>query len=86
MTAGSSPDPQFHALLEVVEGLRQEVKALQVTVQNMQVAQRGVDSRVIEGKNLSRAGANVDKMAKRVCWECGCNRHLRRDCPYVQGN
>lgn len=21
-----------------------------------------------------------------ACWECGCDRHLRRDCPYVQGN
>ena len=20
------------------------------------------------------------------CWECGCNRHIRRDCPYLQGN
>lgn len=48
-----SPDPQFHALLEVVEGLRQDVKALPVTVQNMQSAQRRLESRIAEGRMLS---------------------------------
>lgn len=22
----------------------------------------------------------------RTCWECGCDRHIRSQCPYVQGN
>lgn len=35
--------------------------------------------------NRGRGRRTFDTPA-RTCWECGCNRHLRRDCPYVQRN
>lgn len=34
--------------------------------------------------NRGRGRPTAD--GNRVCWECGCNRHIRSQCPYVQGN
>lgn len=31
-------------------------------------------------------GRPTSDVLSRACWECGCNRHLHRDCLYVQGN
>ena len=86
----STSDEKIESLLGVVEGLRQEVKSLQSTVQAM-----GQPSKI--GSTHTQAapvpfGHSVQTPFKqgaersRGCWECGCTRHIRRDCPYLQGN
>ncbi len=73
-------------LLETVESLRQEVRTLQVTVQNLTKTQvnnassfRAPSHSVLQGFSRGQKGCGD------VCWECGCERHLRKECPYVQG-
>ncbi|KAL7880306.1 hypothetical protein SRHO_G00025600, partial [Serrasalmus rhombeus] len=72
-------DSQMHTLLGVVEGLRQDVKTLQNTVKNLQ-------SRVGESFESSKTIVGERAPERGVCWECGCNRHIKRDCPYLKGN
>lgn len=91
--AGS--EEQMGVLLGVVEELRQEVRSLQSTVKTMQSAQKGQNPpNPTENPDGDRRGnvaprAVTSRGFREVggsCWECGCNRHLRRDCPYLQGN
>lgn len=91
----SKVDERLETLLGVVEGLCQEVKTIQSSVQALQRASKtpspsvppnapgvsSVDSRAPFSKSMAQG---VPK--RGVCWECGCDRHLRRDCPYIQGN
>lgn len=88
---------RLDALLGVVEGLRQEVKTIQSTVHSLQLAPRAaVHAGLTPGSQSSSSapsGPSIPSMSGRrarnqtgVCWECGCDRHLRRDCPYVSGN
>lgn len=79
-------DRQLAILLETVESLRQDVRALQVTVQNLTKAQtnnaspaRGPSYSESQGFNRGPRGRGD------ACWECGCDRHLRKECPYAQG-
>ena len=84
----SSPsEDQMKVLLGVVEGLRQEVKALQGAVQ----ASRPSPSTHAQGTSLrhntTQAPGRLDQGRRgEVCYECGCNRHFRRDCPYLATN
>lgn len=88
----SASDERIDTLLGVVESLRQEVKSLQTTVQAIADPNKlactptpiaapfshTVKAPVLPSKrDADRSGG---------CWECGCNRHIRRDCPYLQGN
>lgn len=93
--AKSSSDEQIGLLVGMVEELRQEVRSLQSTVKAMQSAPKGPTlpgpSENPEGGRRgsvapSRAINREFRGAGGGCWECGCSRHLRRDCPYVQGN
>lgn len=88
---------RFEALLGAVEGLRLEVKTIQAAVQELQwppvVATPFYPFRPSRSSDASRgsvpSAASKHKVSSRqagVCWECGCDRHLCRDCPYVQGN
>lgn len=80
----STNDRQMELLLGVVEGLRQEVKTLQNTVQSLKNPERApVTART--GAATYGPGSRTSNRVE-VCWECGCNRHLRRDCPYLSGN
>lgn len=82
----SPHDKQMEVLLGVVEGLRQEVKTLQGTVQSMRPHDRTTTPSERSGVGAPRAQNSWGPSRGDVCWECGCNRHLRRDCPYLQGN
>lgn len=91
----SSTDEQMGVLLGMVEELRQEVRGLQSTVKSMQSAPKGLDySRSTENPGgdcrgrVAPSGATSRGFREALggCWECGCDRHLRRDCPYLQGN
>lgn len=91
----SKTDERLESLLGVVEGLCQEVKTIQSSVQALQRASKTPASNVSPNiPGTSSAGSRVASssmgrgVSKRagVCWECGCDRHLRRDCPYIQGN
>ncbi|XP_029914978.1 uncharacterized protein LOC115364535 [Myripristis murdjan] len=91
----SKSDEQMEVLLGVVEGLRQEVKVLQTAV-------HAFKSNLVHPVPVQAAApppppqavgtpGNVtvkrEAMEQRGgCWECGCNRHIRRNCPYLQGN
>lgn len=92
---GEKPDggERVDALLAVVEGLRQEVKSLQTTVQALADPSKPSRAPSSSGWNPSPFATKTSSLAPRRevdpkggCWECGCNRHLRRDCPYLQGN
>lgn len=86
----SGQNKQMELLLGVVEGLRQEVKSLQSTVQSLQPAP--ADSSRTQQPVASTSVPRQNRWAQdrrergEVCWECGCNRHIRRDCPYVKLN
>lgn len=88
-------DEPMTMVLGMVEELRQEVKSLSTTVGNMQQSMRNTTSAGqlfrVPGQN-PRSGAPVPGPANKAreagngCWECGCTRHIKRDCPYLQGN
>lgn len=79
-------DTQMAILLETVESLRQEVRTLQVTVQNLTKTQVNNASSFRAPSHLELQGFNRGQKGRGdVCWECGCDRHLRKACPYVQG-
>ena len=84
--AERSNDKQMEVLLGVVEGLRQEVKTLQSTVQSMKAPDRRPPP-VRQGGNAPQTNApryySGGPNRGDVCYECGCNRHFRRDCPYL---
>lgn len=86
--SSSSPDPQMTVLLQTVESLRQEVKSLKVTVDKLSASQDG--NRPTPVVRTPRVGPQAPSRAPKersdVCWECGCNRHWRKDCPYLSGN
>ncbi|KAG7999487.1 hypothetical protein GBF38_000196 [Nibea albiflora] len=86
---------QVETLLGVVEGLRQEVKSLQAAVQVLTSnpvypASTSVSASVPPRQPVNTHGNDVAKREavqyKGGCWECGCDRHIRRNCPYLQGN
>lgn len=82
----TSNDVQMTILLETVESLRQEVRALQVTVQNLIKPQANNTSSFRAPQHAELQGPNRGPRGRGdVCWECGCDRHLRKECPYVQG-
>ncbi|XDV37980.1 hypothetical protein PO909_007483 [Leuciscus waleckii] len=89
----SKSDEQMQMMLGIVEELRQEVKSLRTTVSNIQQSMANPTptqfSRepVREPRNSGSQGS-VDRArgAGGGCWECGCTRHIKRDCPYSQGN
>ncbi|KAL2082815.1 hypothetical protein ACEWY4_022633 [Coilia grayii] len=90
ITDKSPSDKQMELLLGVVEGLRQEVNALQQTVTSLQPTithgiRRDRDDERRRGRQ-GGPGRQAPVSARDACWECGCTRHLRRDCPYLQGN
>lgn len=87
----------MEALVGVVDELRQEVKMLKGVVQGLQASPaapglRGVGSReeVFEARVAPPPQSRFATYGSRGdgdgCWECGCNRHIRRNCPYLQGN
>ena len=78
----SSSEKQMELLLGVVEGLRQEVKVLQQTVQSSQAATNTGRSQGPRGWDSGRAYQGRGE----VCWECGCDRHIKKNCPYLPGN
>ena len=86
---------QVETLLGVVEGLRQEVKSLQAAVQVLKInpthpasTPLAASAPLPQPANAhSSTVANQEVMQRGGgCWECGCNRHIRRNCPYLQGN
>lgn len=88
-------DEQMTVMLGMVEELRQEVKALRTTVSNMQHQQSmknaspGPFSTELGREPRDSALQGPMTRARGVgggCWECGCTRHIKRDCPYLQGN
>lgn len=81
----TSNDVQMTVLLETVESLRQEVRALQVTVQNLKPQANNLPPVRAPHHSESQAPSRGPRGRGDVCWECGCDRHLRRECPYVQG-
>lgn len=80
------------ALLGVVEGLRQEVKLLQLAVQAVTNSGNSLPMPTPpEVTSFPRSRSSVPSSRRGAerngsCWECGCDRHIRRDCPYLQGN
>ena len=92
----SSSEEQMGILLGVVEGLRQDVACLQSAVKNMQLTPKAphpVQSTDPSGGARGRTSAPPSGAVSQGyrdngggCWECGCTRHLRRNCPYLQGN
>lgn len=84
-------DERIDTLLGVVEGLRQEVKTLQTTVQALASPIKSVPIPTVSAPFSHSVKASIlpskrDAERGGGCWECGCNRHIRRDCPYLQGN
>lgn len=83
-------DERMDDLLGVVEGLRQEIKSLQGTVQAMHraptnmFASGGQPRDPGEPAPPTRPGWSRERTV--LCWECRSDRHIRRDCPYLQGN
>lgn len=89
VTDKSPSDKQMEQLLGVVEGLRQEVKTLQHTVTSLQPPAHMMRRDRDEERRRGRQGGlerSTPASARDGCWECGCTRHLRRNCPYLQGN
>lgn len=96
---GPARDGQIQALVGMVEGLRHEVKALQSTVKNLQDHVTMNSSSLSpqfdyvinrrDPKNLKSDSSRIDSQNRdrtEACWECGCTRHFKKDCPYVSGN
>uniref|UniRef100_A0A1A8RPN4 CCHC-type domain-containing protein n=1 Tax=Nothobranchius rachovii TaxID=451742 RepID=A0A1A8RPN4_9TELE len=89
ITEKDADDESIASLVGVVESLRQEVKSLQNVVHTLSVPAASGPHYDAQNTNLQpRQEYSQKKGNGRLggCWECGCNRHLRRDCPYVQGN
>jgi len=83
----SATESKVDALTEVVDTLRNEVQMLQKSVQQLREAVPTlVRNHVVEPSVMSGVGKRPVQPLGGGCWECGCNRHIRRDCPYVQGN
>ena len=82
---GITPGAMFTELRK----LQEEVCALRslVNPSGMNVANHGGQQRVNPG-GRGRGGRwrPEGEGPSRACWECGCTRHMRRDCPYVSGN
>lgn len=79
-------DRQLAILLETVESLRQDVRALQVTVQNLTKAQTSNASSVRGPSYPESQGFNRGPRGRGdACWECGCDRHLRKRMPLRTG-
>lgn len=88
-------DEQMEVLLGVVEELRQEVKSLRTTVSNIQAnmkRQNPIRPPDLSGDSPQERMATqgpINRSSRTPgggCWECGCSRHIRRDCPYLPGN
>lgn len=79
----SYSDNKLEILLGIVEELCQEVKALQLAVNDMQAKNSPVSAPATPLMSLSEPQVCLRTNA---CWECDCTRHLRRNCPYLQGN
>lgn len=95
---GPARDGQIQAVVGMLEGLRQEVKTLQSTVKMLQnqVTMNSSslssqfdhmnrrDTKNLKSDSLQLGPQNRDRT--EACWECGCTRHFKKDCPYVPGN
>lgn len=83
-------DKQMELLLGVVEGLRQEVKSLQSTVQSLQSATASSARTQRQDASTSEHRPNRWTLDRRergeVCWNCGCDRHIKKNCPYMKSN
>lgn len=82
----SAAESKVDALTEVVDALRNEVQTLKKSVQQLCEAVPTLRNSSVEPLSLSGVGRRQGQPLGGGCWECGCNRHIRRDCPYVQGN
>lgn len=86
----SVAESKVDALTGVVDALRNEVQTLQKSVQQLLEAVPSLKAAPpvsnVEQPIISSAGNRQVQPLGGGCWECGCNRHIRRDCPYVQGN
>lgn len=82
----SAAESKVDALTEVVDALRNEVQTLQKSVQQLCEAVPILKHSIVEPSTISGVGKRQVQPLGGGCWECGCNRHIRRDCPYVQGN
>lgn len=80
----SKSDERIEGLLVVVEGLRQEVKSLQTAIHTLQAAPKMTLAN--PPPTTAPGPSQGGRERNGSCWECGCNRHIRRDCPYLQGN
>ena len=87
-------DQQMEVLLGMVEELRQEVKHLRTTVTNIQQSSKNATSTMFSRESGRASRNNVEPQGPLTqargagdgCWECGCSRHIKRNCPYLQGN
>ena len=80
-------DGRIGALFTIVEDLRKEVESLRALIEPKKSAP--VPPPVPGPPPLSATPTVVSRREadpRGSCWECGCNRHLRRNCPYLQGN
>lgn len=97
---GPARDGQIQSLMGMVEGLRQEVKTLQSTVKILLDQVTGNSFAPLshqtdyainrrEARTFKTDSARIDSQNRdktEACWECGCTRHFKKDCPYVSGN
>lgn len=80
-------ESKVDSLTEVVDALRKEVQTLQKSVQQLcEAVPTLLKNSTVEPSTLSAVGKRQVQPVGGGCWECGCNRHIRRDCPYLQGN
>lgn len=94
---GAAKEAQIQVLVTMVEGLRQEVKNLQTTVKILQDLTLNTNRSSQQLDTVNRRDIRTSKMdsarmdfqnhdRSEACWECGCTRHFKKDCPYVSGN
>ena len=90
----SKSDAKMEVMMGVVEELRQEVKSLSISVSSIQRSMKNSTSSQLSANpgrdsrdsGLPQGPVTQARGAGGGCWECGCTRHMRRDCPYLQGN
>uniref|UniRef100_A0A8C6LYF6 Peptidase A2 domain-containing protein n=1 Tax=Nothobranchius furzeri TaxID=105023 RepID=A0A8C6LYF6_NOTFU len=91
MTEKDADEESITSLMGVVESLRQEAKSLQNVLHTLSVPAASGPHHDAQNTNLQPSREYSQKKGNgRLggCWECCCNRHIRRDirrdCPYVQ--
>lgn len=90
MFSGEGPSDGItaNAVFTELRKLQEEVCALRTLVNPSNINSTKFDRP--SRSNFSGRGRGNRRRSEsegpRACWECGCTRHLRRDCPYVSGN